>query len=190
MVSNSRIEDYSDEELRVELLRRAKSELHREMTEPIGLANLPVGAWADQAAAPATTKDNVTKNELAEIAKLARARTREILSIPIDPTADNAAATVRNINVAASTVLTLVSKLKPTQPDRPPQLLELADQVKKQISIYERPDLLEKLVSISDEELGNILAARQKIMQYQTDRLKALRNSESNARDQFSDGED
>jgi hypothetical protein len=181
MAPKPKIEDYSDEELHVELLRRAKSDVHRESTEP----NLPAGPWTNQATFPDTTKDTITENELAEIAKLARARTREILSIPIDPTADNVAATVRNINVAASTVLTLVSKLKPTQPDRLPALLELANKVKQQIWMYERPALLEKLLGISDEELGEIVAARCKLLNDKTDGLKALRSSDGNAHQQL-----
>src|SRR5262249_28118304 len=144
---------------------RNQEDVHGEPTEPVGLSNLPAGAWTHQTTIPDTTKDTITENELAEIAKLARARTREILSVPIDPTADNVAAVVRNINVAASTVLTLVSKLKPPQIDPLPALLEMANKVRKKIEDAEEPQLLGSLINRSDESLNALLAKRRGILE-------------------------
>jgi hypothetical protein len=185
MVLRKQIEEYSDDELHLELIRRAKSDVQRDMTEDAGSSNLPVGAWGTAPVNPYTVH-NTPEDELTEIAKLARARTREILSILIDPTADNVAAIVRNINVAASTVLALVSKLKPPQPDRMPEILKGIQETSAIIwKSYGKPELVERLVHVSDEELAEAIAARLDFLKSEHGRSYAQSTPSDDDRRQF-----
>jgi hypothetical protein len=172
------LQDFSDEELHDELVRRAKEEV-----PSIDPANAPAHAWSSPAEIP---EGEAPENDLEEIAKLARARTREILSIPIDPTAENVAAVVRNLNTAAATVLSLVAKLKPALPDRLPEMLEKARIVEEEIwAAYGRVEYLEKLVHLDDDEIASLLADRIEFLSTEEGRAYAKHTPDSEERHQF-----
>jgi hypothetical protein len=177
-VEPRQLKDFSDEELHDEIVRRAKWE---------GPSNDPTDAPGHAWSSPEEISEGETpENDLEEIAKLARARTREILSIPIDPAAENVAAVVRNLNTAAATVLSLVAKLKPTLPDRLPEMLERARIVQKEIwATYERTECLEKLVRLDDDEIACLLADRIKFLSTEEGRAYARHAPDSEMRHRF-----
>jgi hypothetical protein len=158
------LERFTDADLHDELVRRLKAQPEPEVPQPDGLSELPRGAWSGQSETPHDDPAEAQYEDLTEIAKLARARAREILSIPIDSSADNAAATVRNINVAVSTVLTLASKLRRPRPDTLPKLLALIEAEETRLKAAKRPELLKDLAGLNDAELEEVIAERRVIL--------------------------
>jgi hypothetical protein len=160
------LERFTDSELHDELVRRLKTQPEAEAPQLDGLDHLPSGAWSGQLEAHHSHDDpaEAQYDDLTEIAKLARARAREILSIPIDPSADNAAATVRNINVAVSTVLTLASRLRRPRRDVMGELLERIKVEEAKIWATKRPELLKDLIKLNEADLEDVLAERRDIL--------------------------
>jgi hypothetical protein len=161
------LEQFTDAELHDELARRLKTQPESEAPQLDGLDHLPSGAWSGRSEEAHHSHEDPAEagyEDLTEIAKLARARAREVLSIPIDPDADNAAATVRNINVAVSTILTLITKLKPRPTRSIDKLIERINAVDSEIRAHRRPQLMQEILNTSDSELNELLAKRREFL--------------------------
>jgi hypothetical protein len=160
------IEKFTDEQLRAELQRRAElivSSLPEAVINPADLSELAPGAWGSKT--DKQTEDGSITSEWQGITRLAIARVRELLGIPLNPEDSSYPASLRGINSAVGNVLMLISKLnaemlRPPQQDRLPELLELLKE--EQIRLWERklPGLLGELTEISDQELEELLAKR------------------------------
>jgi hypothetical protein len=131
MTRETEIERVSDEELRDELQRRVDLILQRPpMTgDSANLYELPAGSWP-YPTVDTPTGDGTLASEYESMTRLALARLRELLAIPLDPTDCNYAASLRGINSAVSTLLTFVSKageerIRPPKDDALPKLIAI-----------------------------------------------------------------
>ena len=129
-MTETKIERLSDEELRDELQRRVDLILQRPPTtgNSATLSELPPGSWA-YPTADTPTGDGTLASEYEAMTRLALARMRELLAIPLDPPL-NYAASLRGINSAVSTLLTFISKaseelIRPPKDDALPKLIAI-----------------------------------------------------------------
>jgi len=166
MNQNKEIESFSDEELRAELQRRVvliSESSSQSINSAADLSELPPGAWGQET--DNRTQIRSTTADWEGITRLAIARIRELLSIPLDPADPNYGASLRGINSAVSSVLTLISKLnaemlRPPKQDRLPELLEILKEEQIKLAEMRLPGLLGQLIEISDQELDELLAKR------------------------------
>jgi hypothetical protein len=168
MNQNKSLEKFSDEDLRAELQRRINalgetpSQLAGENINDLG--DLAAGAWNQQAVETAT-KNSSLAADWKGIAQLALARIREMLAIPLDHADPNYGASLRGINSAVSTGLTFITKLneeilRPPKQDKLPELIAIIKEEETKLWALRLPDLLQRLVDISDQQLDELLARR------------------------------
>jgi hypothetical protein len=168
MNQNKSLGKFSDEDLRAELQRRinALGETPSQLTgDNINdLDDLSAGTWNEQAAEAPTDNDSLAASWKG-IGQLALARIREMLAIPLDHADPNYAATLRGINSAISTGLTFITKLneeilRPPKQDKLPELIAIIKEEEAKLWALRLPDLLERLVELSDQQLDELLARR------------------------------
>jgi hypothetical protein len=167
-VSQKALEDFSDEEIRAELLRRAdlfpEASPQQPTNEAANLGDLPPGSWVQPSDDPASG-DGTLASEYEGIMRLALARMRELLAIQIDTTDPNYPASLRSINAAVSTFLTFIAKgseefLRPPKRDDMPKLLAIIKEEEERLWAAKLPDLAHRLIALSDEQLAELLAKR------------------------------
>jgi hypothetical protein len=150
MSDETEIERLSDEELRDELQRRVDLILQRPPTTGVSanLSELPAGSWA-YPTIDTPTGDGTLASEYEAMTRLALARMRELLAIPLDPTDSNYAASLRGINGAVSTLLTFVSKaseelIRPPKDDALAKLIALVREEEKILWEKRLPELVHR----------------------------------------------
>jgi hypothetical protein len=166
MAQTSDIETFTDEQIRAELQRRAdliSVSSPQQIDDPADLSELAPGTWGQET--DNQTEHGSITSEWEGITRLAVARIRELLGIPLDPTHPNYGASLRGINSAVASVLTLISKLnaemlRPPKQDRLPELLEILKEERQKLWEKRLPELERNLIQISDQELDELLAKR------------------------------
>jgi hypothetical protein len=180
MNQSKEIEIFTDEELRAELQRRVdliSVPSRQSINDAADLSELAPGAWGQET-------DNRTETvsitgDWEGITRLAIGRIRELLGISLDPTDPNYAASLRGLNSAVGSVLNLISKLnaemlRPSKPDKLPELLERLKE--EQVKLWARrlPGLMGQLIEISDQQLDELLAKRRERLDSRDERYRAL----------------
>jgi hypothetical protein len=181
MNQSEEIERFTDEELRAELQRRVAlvsvSSSLEEIHDAADLSELPPGAWEQEP--DSQTESGPIASEWQGIARLAIARIRELLGIPLDSTDPNYAASLRGINSAVSTGLTLISKLnaemlRPAKQDKLPELLAILKEEQEKLWTRRLPDLVHQLIGVSDQQLDELLAKRREHLNWREERYRTL----------------
>jgi hypothetical protein len=180
------LQDITDEQLHSELLRRADlvSESPPSTAEPGNLFELPPGSWVQTEDHP--TGEATLADEYQGMVRLGLARIRELLAIPIDPTDNNYAASLRGINTAVSTLLTFIGKaneelLRPPKDDKLPKIIALIrEHDERQKEEQERlwaeqmPKLACELIELSDAKVEDLLAKRREHLNWRQRRWANL----------------
>jgi hypothetical protein len=181
-MTETKLERLSDEELRDELQRRVDLILQRPPTtgDSATLSELPPGSWA-YPTADTPTGDGTLASEYEAMTRLALARMRELLAIPLDPTDSNYAASLRGINSAVSTLLTFISKaseelIRPPKDDALPKLIAIMKEEQKILWEKRLPELAHRLIEISDEQLEELLAKRREHLELRKELKGDFRN--------------
>jgi hypothetical protein len=166
MSDETEIERLSDEELRDELQRRVDLILQRPAMTGVSanLSELPAGSWA-YPTTDTPSGDGTLASEYEAMTRLALARMRELLAIPLDPTDSKYAASLRGINGAVSTLLTFVSKaseelIRPPKDDALPKLIAIMKEEQKILWEKRLPELAHRLIELSDKQREELLAKR------------------------------
>jgi hypothetical protein len=148
----------TDEDIRSELQRRVE-----EVPAPVfvdDFADLPPGVWGRLEDA-----DELNKPEMraawTTVARLALARVRELLEIPIDPNDANYGPTLRGINSAISSGLTFLTRinaeiLRPKKEDLMPQLIARLEEAMQE----QEEGLLQTLSKLDDEAVERLVQTR------------------------------
>jgi hypothetical protein len=146
----------TDEDIRMELQRRLGEEVPTR-TFVDDFANLPPGAWGRPENA-----DELNKPEMraawTTIARLALARIRELLEIPIDPNDPNYGFTLRGINSAISSGLTFIARinaeiLRPKREDVMPKIIAMMEEERQRLE----EDLLQELIKLDDKQIDQLM---------------------------------
>jgi hypothetical protein len=185
------LQDVTDEQLHAELLRRVDqiSEAPPSTTEPSNLSELPPGSWVQLTDDNPPGEGTIT-GEYEAIVRLAFARMRELLAIPLDPTDSNYAASLRGINTAVSTLLTFIGKagnemLRPPKDDNLPKIIVLIKEEEERrreeqerLWAAQMPKLARELIEVSDADLGELLTMRREHLNW---RQRSSANLHGNA---------
>jgi hypothetical protein len=179
-VSEKALREWSDEELRAELLRRVDlipEASPQPSNDPANLGDLPPGSWVHPTDDP-SSGDRTLAGEYEGIMRLGLARMRELLAIPLDATDPNYGASLRGINSAVSTLLTFLSKaademLRPPKQDNLPKLLAIMKEEEKRMEEEEKriwaaklPQLARELIELSSEQVEELLARRREHLKW------------------------
>jgi hypothetical protein len=188
MTPELEIERLSDEELRDELQRRVELILHRPPTtgDSGNLSELPPGSWA-YPTVDIPARDGTLASEYKAMTRLALARMRELLAIPLDPTDSNYAASLRGINSAVSTLLTFISKasedlIRPPKDDALPKLIAIMKEESKILWEKRLPELAHRLIELSDNQVEELLAKRREHLELKKELYADFRNDGTNTR--------
>ena len=182
-MSEKALREWSDEELRAELLRRVDliPEASPQPTnDPANLGDLPPGSWVHPTDDP-SSGDRTLAGEYEGIMRLGLARMRELLAIPLDATDPNYGASLRGINSAVSTLLTFLTKaademLRPPKQDNLPKLLANIKEEEKRLWAAELPELARELIKLSNEQVEELLAKRNEHLKWRERHKTDLEN--------------
>ena len=182
-MSEKALREWSDEELRAELLRRVDliPEASPQPTnDPANLGDLPPGSWVHPTDDP-SSGDRTLAGEYEGIMRLGLARMRELLAIPLDATDPNYGASLRGINSAVSTLLTFLTKaademLRPPKQDNLPKLLANIKEEEKRLWAAELPESARELIKLSNEQVEELLAKRNEHLKWRERHKTDLEN--------------